>query len=109
MARKFAMTWVPGQRRWLKKFKGKHYSVSCKQLKCPDSKEASAAAANAWREAKKKEIENAPPTEEDLRVNAFRVYSMVQDWAMLDEASREKVVDSLVGAGQYQKIKAQAE
>lgn len=109
MARKITMTWVAGQRRWLKKYKGKVYSVSCKQLNCPDSKEASAAAANAWWEAKKKEIDNAPPTEVDLRVNAFRVYSMVQDWAMLDEASREKVVDSLVGTGQYQKIKAQAE
>ena len=34
---------------------------------------------------------------------------MVQDWGQLDEASREKLVDSLVGEGQYQKIKAQAE
>ena len=34
---------------------------------------------------------------------------MVQDWGQLDEASREKLVDSLVGVGQYQKLKAQAE
>ncbi len=37
------------------------------------------------------------------------VWSMVQDWGQLDETSREKLVDSLVGIGQYQKIKAQAE
>ena len=34
---------------------------------------------------------------------------MVQDWGQLDEASREKLVDSLVGVGQYQKMKVQAE
>jgi integrase len=34
---------------------------------------------------------------------------MVQDWTVLDEESRERIVDSLVGAGQYQKIKAQAQ
>lgn len=109
MARKLAMTWVPRQRRWLKKYKGKLYGVSCKQLKCPDTKEASAAAANAWWEAKQEEIDASPPTEEDLRLNAYRVWCMVQDWQNLDEENREKLVDSLVGPGQYQKIKAQAE
>ena len=34
---------------------------------------------------------------------------MVQDWNVLDEESRERIVDALVGAGQYQKIKAQAD
>ena len=34
---------------------------------------------------------------------------MVQDWKVLDEESRERLVDSLVGDGQYQKIKAQAD
>jgi integrase len=109
MALKVLMTWVPAQRRWIKKHRGKMYAVSCKQLGCPNTKEGSAAAANAWWEAKEKEIETAPPTEEDLRVNAFKVWSMVQDWSGLDEASRERLVDSLIGAGQYQKIKAQAD
>ncbi len=34
---------------------------------------------------------------------------MVQDWRQLDEAKRETLVDSLVGKGQFQKIKAQAD
>jgi hypothetical protein len=103
------MTWQASTKRWFKKYRGQVYAVSCRPLKCPPAKEASAQAANAWGEAKQKEIDAAPPTEEDLRVNAFRVYCMVQDWPSLDEANREKRVDSIIGAGQYQKLKAQAE
>jgi hypothetical protein len=109
MARKLLMTWVPASRRWIKKYRGKIYGVSCRQLRCSESKESSAAAANAWWDAKVKEIDAAPPTEDERQANAFRVWSMVQDWQSLDEDSRERLVDSLVGAGQYQKIKAQAE
>lgn len=85
------------------------YTVSCRKLKVPASKEASAAAANAWWEVKQKEIDSSPPTEEEKRANAFKVWMMVQDWEQLDEESREKLVDSLVGAGQYEKLKAQAQ
>jgi len=109
MARRILMTWIPNSRRWIKKHKGKMYAVSCKQLDCPETKDESATAANGWWEAKQKEIETAPPTEADIQANAFKVWSMVQDWGQLDETSREKLVDSLVGAGQYQKIKSQAE
>src|SRR5438132_1057748 len=108
MARKLLMTWVAASRRWIKKHRGKMYSVSCRQLGTDDTKEASASAANDWWEAKEKELQSAPPTEEDLRANAFKVWSMVQDWSGLDEASRERLVDSLIGSGQYQKIKEQA-
>lgn len=109
MPKKAAMTWVPSGKRWLKKHQGKMYAVSCRQLNCPETREGSVAAANAWWEAKQKEIEAIPPSEEDIRANAFKVWSMVQDWQQLDEASREKLVDSLIGTGQYQKIKGQAD
>ena len=109
MARKLTMTWIASGRRWIKKYKGKMYAVSCRQLGCADSKEASAAAANEWWEAKQKEIDAVPLTEEEKRINAFKVWSMVQDWQHLDEGNREKLVDSLVGAGQYQKLKSQAQ
>jgi integrase len=103
------MTWQASTRRWFKKYKGTVYAVSCRQLRCPPTKEGSAAAANEWWEKKVEEIKTAPATEQELRANAFRVWSMVQDWERLDEASREKLVDALVGAGQYQKLKAQTE
>ncbi|HMF15259.1 MAG TPA: hypothetical protein VKE94_23250 [Gemmataceae bacterium] len=109
MALKLHMTWQASTRRWFKKHKGKIYVVSCRQLGVAETKEASTTAAKGWWEAQLKEIESAPPTEEELRVNAFRVWSMVQDWRQLDEDSRERLVDSLIGTGQYQKLKAQAE
>ena len=109
MAKKLHMTWVPVSRRWRKAYKGKWYSVSCRQLNTEETKEASWKAANEWWERERGIADSAPPSEADLRANAFRVWSMVQDWQVLDEDSREKLVDSLVGAGQYQKIKAQAE
>lgn len=103
------MTWVAKGRRWVKKHGDKWYAISCRKLGVPETKEASWKAANDWWEAKLREIEATPPTEEEVRINAFKVWSMVQDWGTLDEASREKLVDSLIGAGQYQKLKAQAE
>jgi integrase len=109
MARKLQMTWQASTRRWFKKYQGKIYAVSCRQLGTEPSKDASLAAANAWWEAKQTEIDTAPPTEEDLKANAIRVWMMVQDWKVLDEESRERLVDSLVGEGQYQRIKAQAD
>ena len=84
------------------------YTVSCRQFGCRETKEESTAAANAWWQVKLKEIEAAPPTEEDRRATAFKVWDLVQNWQQIDEARREKLVDSLVGEGQYQAVKAQA-
>ncbi|MEI7924458.1 MAG: hypothetical protein WCJ40_21330 [Planctomycetota bacterium] len=109
MARKYKMTWQSSTRRWFKKYKGKIYTISCRQLGCPETKEGSGAAANDWWESRIQEIETAPPTEADLKANAFKVWEMVQNWSQIDEASRQKLVDSLVGEGQYQKLKGQAE
>jgi hypothetical protein len=82
MARKLLMTWVAFGRRWTKKYRGQMYAVSCKQLGCPETKDASAAAANEWWEKKQRELDEAPEevTEEDRRINAFKVWSMIQDW-----------------------------
>lgn len=109
MARKLSMTWIPATRRWAKKYRNKMYFVSCRQLGTAETKEESAAAANAWWAAKVQEIETAPPTAADRRANAFRIWTMVQTWKQLAEEDRERMVDSLVGEGQYRKIKAQAE
>jgi integrase len=105
----YHMTWVASGRRWMKKYNGKWYAISCRKLGVPETKEASWKAANAWWEDQQRIADSAPPTEQDLRANALKVWSMVQDWQQLDEPSREKLVDSLVGAGQYQRIKNQAD
>jgi hypothetical protein len=63
MPAKMLMTWVPSTKRWSKKFKGKTYSVSCRQLGTPATKEASLRASNLWWEKKEEELKEAakPP------------------------------------------------
>jgi integrase len=59
------MTWVPGRRLWRKVYKGKVYTVSCKQLREAghelrgDDKDGSRVAANAWWHRREFELEAA--------------------------------------------------
>ena len=50
------MSWTQ-QKRWQKRYKGKLYGVSPRQLGCPPTKEGSRVAANAWWEAKKAAVD----------------------------------------------------
>jgi integrase len=59
MARVYQMSWDGKNRRWLKEYRGKKYSVSCRQLNAPETKEGSYQAANAWWINKKKELDDA--------------------------------------------------
>ncbi len=52
------MTWNPSQKRWLKKYRGKMYSVSPRQLKSPPTKDGSRQAANQWWEAKQRTLDD---------------------------------------------------
>ncbi len=63
MAKKNLMGWVSSQKQWQKRYKGKLYRVSPKQLECEPTKELSLDAANDWWEKKKKELDDddAPP------------------------------------------------
>jgi integrase len=51
------MSYVPKQKRWIKQYQGKSYSVSCKQLGTGAGKDASWLAANSWWERKQAELE----------------------------------------------------
>ena len=57
MAREKLMTWVKIRKGWMKMYRGKTYSVSCKQLNCPPTEAASWMIANGWWEVKQKEID----------------------------------------------------
>lgn len=57
MARTLNMTYVPSQKRWTKWYRGKVFSVSCKQLGTSPGKEASWLAANSWWTAKQAELD----------------------------------------------------
>lgn len=107
MARYYAMTWQASTRRWFKKHKGKMYTVSCRRLGCPDTKEGSAAAANAWWDAKLKEIEASLPGEDDRVSRAVQVSRLVRDFNRLDDDARREAVEALLGPGSYDGLKAQ--
>jgi hypothetical protein len=54
------MNWVPSTKRWTRMHKGKAYWVSCRQLDCPATKEASRDAANLyWRTIEAKHFEES--------------------------------------------------
>jgi integrase len=59
------MTYVAAQKRWIKTYRGAMYSVSCKQLGCEASKEASWGAANRWWELKQSDLEDAERTRQE--------------------------------------------
>ncbi len=101
MARKYLMTWQPSTRRWFKKHNGKMYIVSCRQLGVEATKDESVTAANAWWESKLKQIESAPPTEQDVKANAVKVWTLVQEWQHLGEGSRQSLVDTLIVSEQW--------
>lgn len=58
---KLQMTWIARRRGWYKKYRGKLYVVSARQLGAEASKNGSWRAANAWWEAKKTDIDSQPP------------------------------------------------
>src|SRR4051794_34191141 len=64
MARAYMLTWVAKRRGWLKKYQGKMYSVSTRQLGTDPTKEASWRAARAWWTAKQAEIDATPKPED---------------------------------------------
>src|SRR5579884_2662048 len=59
MARMYEMTWVPGRKRWTKKYKGRMYVISPKALDVPATKADSYQAANVWWLKKQAEIDEA--------------------------------------------------
>ncbi len=109
MARRSLMTWVAESRRWIKKYNGKIYAVSCRQLEVPETKEESVSAANAWWEKKKNEIDAKPLSEDQEQDKARQIWSLVNGWDALDETKRKILVDSLIGDGEYQRLKSQSQ
>lgn len=57
MSRVQRMTWVESTRRWKKMYRGKVYTISCRELGCQPFKMASLPLANQWWEQKRKEID----------------------------------------------------
>src|SRR5262245_51765 len=106
MPKAYLMTWVAESRRWRKHHEGKFYSVSCRQLGTPETKEASWRAANAWWEEKQKLLDLPP--EDDRLQRAARIRNLVRDFSRLDDDSRREAVEALLGPGAFDSLKSQA-
>ena len=76
------MYWTD-QKRWQKRYMGKLYGVSPRQLECPPTKEGSRAAANDWWQAKKAEIDSNAnkPYREDYKAT-IKFNAAIRDWAL---------------------------
>jgi integrase len=63
MAKKNLMGWIAKRQTWQKRYQGRLYLVSCRQLGCEDTptRAASLDLANAWWIAKRAEIDGQPP------------------------------------------------
>lgn len=51
------MTYIKSRKGWMKEYKGTKYAVSCRQLQCEATKEASWEKANLWWERKQQELD----------------------------------------------------
>jgi hypothetical protein len=64
MATNDSMTWVESQKRWMKGYNGKTYSVSCKQLGLVDgTEEETQQAATIWWQEKRRQIDGSGAVE----------------------------------------------
>src|SRR4051794_36511537 len=91
------MTWVPSAKRWAKNYRGKSYSVSCRQLGVPPTKEASWQAANEWWEGKLAELgETSRPPVHPLEDLVYRLLKAGAAGGLLDQAERGRAAEDLV-------------
>ena len=74
------MTWVHTRKGWMKKYRNKMFTVSCRQLGCEPTKEASWRAAREWWEKKQAEIDAEPTAEDDDRrlARSLLIAEMIQ-------------------------------
>lgn len=96
MARKFQLTWNGKSARWFKRFDGKQYAITAGKLKTlyphlveSETKEGSYRAANAWWEAKEKELAVSP--DEELFTQALYYRSLRAKWYELEGQPDERL------------------
>ncbi len=99
------MTWDAAARRWVKKFNGKTYTISCKALNVPDTEKESRQAANRWWEWKKQElIGQGPPVEsvENLLGRVKRMEDQVRELEEWKTSVKKGLKDWLEKLGEVQ-------
>lgn len=83
--RNYLMSWVPAAHRWTKMYRYKTYSVSCTQLGCPETKEASWRQANQWWTNKQIELDAIDPPKKKVHHHQAALNTTAErlDWAKL--------------------------
>jgi integrase len=81
------MTWEPKPRRWRKIYKGKLFTVSCKELNAPETKEGSYQAANLWWQARRAGIDGIRP--EHPHQDALDILNFRRDWSRQNDRAEE--------------------
>jgi integrase len=99
VAKKRFLTWDANTKRWLKKYRGKMYSVSCRQLGTPPTKEASASAANAWWLQKQAEIDQqaGEPTPLEQMRAAVNLLALVEEFNAADRETKMRIAEAVLG------------
>jgi hypothetical protein len=80
MARIYDITWNVKQHRWFKKYRGKQFAVSPKELGTEATKEASYRAANDWWRSKKAELDAQPASPREPADDAIELLTAKRDW-----------------------------
>ena len=104
--RTFAMTWIPKLRRWAKRYRGVQYTVSCRQLGCAETKEASWKLANEWWRGKKAEIDQAdrppaPDRDRQKQREEQRLRQQQESCGHCRTGERSRVFDMVVRASGF--------
>jgi len=105
VAKKYRMTWVESARRWRKRWRGKWYAVSCRQLGTAETKEASWRAANAWWD----KVEGETSGDEALAARVALFVKLRDNLGGLPEEERRRLVDGISGPGAYERFLAHAD
>lgn len=107
MARRYLMTWKPGEARWRKMHRGQWFAVSCRDLGVAPTKEASWRAANQWWELEKAKADSPTEATDEARARMVKVLSV--DHPEMSTEDREAVVDAIAGEGAFRRLMATAE
>ena len=105
MPRQVSMTWIPGQKRWTRMYRGKRYYVSARELNCPPTLADSLAAANDWWQKKLVEIEGThvkPGSGQAIEVIARSYATNALDSSLHLKATIEQLLDDLHANGQVE-------
>jgi hypothetical protein len=100
-----SMTWVQSRKGWMKKYRDRMFSVSCRQLGCEPTKEASWRAAREWWNKKQVEIDAEPTADDDhRRMEAYARMAEIADQCM-NGTLPDEVSEAILGKARLEELR----